>query len=89
MAHFDGSLHGVAEAAVYAATPDALYQLGLQYSLGRDVETDLVAAHKWLNIAAMRGNSEARRMRGEIASEMSREEIALAQREAREWLRRH
>jgi TPR repeat protein len=91
MAYLEGSIASFDSiaASAGAATPDALYQLGLQYCLGLDVELDLVAAHKWFNLAALRGNSDARRMRGEISSEMSRDEIAIAQREAREWLRHH
>lgn len=65
---------------------DALLQLGLMYSLGRDVQRDLVAAHKWFNLAAMRGNSSARTYRTEIASEMSQGEVATAQRLARDWM---
>lgn len=89
MAPFDGQLAASVDAAAIVPNADALYQLGLQYSLGREVEADLVAAHKWFNLSAIRGNAEARRMRAEIAAEMSREEVAAAQREAREWLQRH
>ncbi len=70
-------------------TPDALFELGLMYGAGRDVEIDLVSAHKWFNLAAMRGNDDAKRYRMEIAREMSKAEIAEAQRQAREWLARH
>jgi TPR repeat protein len=59
------------------------------HCVGRDVPLDLVTAHKWFNLAALRGNAEAKRYRMEIAGEMSRCEIAEAQRQAREWLRRH
>jgi TPR repeat protein len=59
------------------------------YCAGRDVEVNLVSAHKWFNLAAMRGNQDARRYRMEIAHELSRAEIAEAQRQAREWLARH
>jgi hypothetical protein len=72
-----------------AAAPDALFELGLMYCAGREVELDLVSAHKWFNLAAMHGNEEAKRYRMEIAHEMSRAEIAEAQRQAREWLARH
>jgi TPR repeat protein len=65
------------------------FELGMMYSTGRSVETDLVSAHKWFNIAAMRGNREAVRLRREIAAEMSEGEIASAQRAARDWLTRH
>jgi TPR repeat protein len=50
---------------------------------------DLVSAHKWFNLAAVRGDADARRYRMEIAHEMSRAEIAEAQRQARGWLARH
>jgi len=71
------------------ATADVFFDLGMMYSTGRSVPTDLVSAHKWFNIAAMRGNQEATRLRREIASEMSEIEIANAQRAARDWLTRH
>lgn len=72
-----------------AATGDILFQLGVMYTLGRSVPMDLVSAHKWFNLAAMRGSKEAASYRKEIASEMSAADIAAAQREAREWLSRH
>jgi TPR repeat protein len=59
------------------------------HSTGRDVALDLVTAHKWFNLAALRGNEEAKRYRMEIAREMSKAEIAEAQRRAREWLSCH
>jgi uncharacterized protein len=59
------------------------------YATGQSVPTDLVAAHKWFNLAAMRGNGEASRWRREIAAEMSQPEIAAAQRAARDWLTKH
>lgn len=65
---------------------DALLNLGLMYSTGRDVEVDLVTAHKWFNLAAMRGSVSARDYRAELAREMSPAEVAEAQRQAREWL---
>jgi TPR repeat protein len=68
---------------------DRFYELGMMYSTGRSVPADLVCAHKWFNIAAMRGNSDAVRLRREIAGEMSEAEIAAAQRAARDWLTRH
>ncbi len=68
---------------------DTLYQLGLKYSSGKGVEADLVTAHKWFNLAALRGNREARDYRSELAQEMSNIDVAEAQRQAREWLRCH
>ena len=59
------------------------------YATGRDVEQDLVAAHKWFNLAAVSGYREAAFHRQQIAGEMSAKDIADAQRAAREWLRVH
>ena len=79
-----------ADAAPLGQGPDVadmLFELGMMYSVGRDVPVDLVAAHKWFNLAAAKGNAEAVRLRREIASQMSDAEIAAAQRAARDWLR--
>ena len=69
------------------ASGDMLFELGMMYSVGRDVPVDLVSAHKWFNLAAVKGNAEAIRLRREIANQMSDAEIAVAQRAARDWLR--
>ena len=76
------------EAAAFGANAnaDVFFELGMMYSTGRSVPADFVTAHKWFNIAAMRGNREAARHRREIAAEMSEAEIAAAQRAARDWL---
>ena len=66
---------------------DMLFELGMMYSVGRDVPIDLISAHKWFNLAAAKGNAEAVRLRREIANQMSDGEIATAQRAARDWLR--
>jgi uncharacterized protein len=69
------------------ASGDMFFRLGMIYSIGSDVPTDYVSAHKWFNLAAIRGNAEAARLRREIAVEMTEAEIATAQRAARDWLR--
>ena len=69
------------------AGADTFFELGMKYSSGRSVPIDYVAAHKWFNLAAMRGNQDGIRLRREIAAEMSDEEIAAAQRAARDWIR--
>ena len=71
------------------AGSEMLFELGMMYSIGRDVPVDLVSAHKWFNLAAMKGNADAIRLRREIAEQMSEAEIATAQRAARAWLRGH
>jgi hypothetical protein len=49
----------------------------------------MVTAHKWFNIAAMRGSREAIDHRRELAREMSSADIAGAQRATCAWLTRH
>lgn len=71
------------------AAPEAFFELGMMYACGRQVPTDLIAAHKWLNIAVARGFKPAVERRAEIALEMSAAEIAEAQRGARLFLTRH
>lgn len=85
MARMVGCAEMVEQAAMVAA-PDALFELGMLYATGRDVDADLVTAHKWFNLAAARGNESARARRIEISQEMSAEQIAEAQKLAREWL---
>jgi uncharacterized protein len=72
-----------------AAGAEQLFELGLSYSIGDGVPQDLVLAHKWLNLAAMNGSNRARSIRAEIASCMTAEQIAEAQRLAREWRQKH
>ena len=72
-----------------APNAETFFELGILYATGREVAPDLVAAHKWFNLAAIKGNHEAAMHRHEIAGEMSAKEIADAQRAAREWLRLH
>ena len=78
---------GVQAPASSNASSDELYELGLMHASGRSGAADLVSAHKWFNIAAMRGHADAVRMRREIAAEMTDAEIGQAQRAARDWLK--
>jgi TPR repeat protein len=78
------------DAAPLGAGPmsaDMLFEIGMMYSVGRDTPVDLISAHKWFNLAAVRGSAEAIRLRREVADQMSDAEIAVAQRAARDWLR--
>jgi hypothetical protein len=65
------------------------FELGLRCTTGSTAAIDLVSAHKWFNVAAMLGNQEAIRLRREVAAEMSKAEITMAQRAARDWITRH
>lgn len=72
-----------------SAQADMLYKLGVMYATGRDFDVDLVAAHKWLNIAAIKGSAQAARVRAELAANMTKADLARALREAREWMTMH
>jgi hypothetical protein len=72
--------------------PNAQYLLGLLYSRGEGVPLSNVRAHMWFNLAAAhfaasdaRDRQAAATNRDSVAYKMTREEIAEAQRLAREW----
>ena len=71
------------------AIPDVLFERGLYWASGRSGVVNLVAAHKWFNLAALKGRSDAISLRREVAELMSDIEIATAQREARAWISAH
>ncbi|MDL2402307.1 SEL1-like repeat protein [Rhizobium mayense] len=68
---------------------DALCELGVIYATGRGCEADLVAAHKWLNIAAIKGSDRAAEFRADVAASLTKMELATALRAAREWMTTH
>ena len=72
-----------------SAIPDVLFERGLYWASGRSGVVNLVAAHKWFNLAAVKGRSDAIQMRREVAELMTEVEIATAQREARDWITTH
>ena len=72
-----------------SANGDVLFDLGMMFSTGRNGAVDLIAAHKWFNLAALKGRVDAIALRREIAELMSDVEIAMAQREARAWMTVH
>lgn len=78
--------HDLDVTSAEARTGDDLYKLGLDYSTGRGVAIDLIQAHKWFNLAALRGCGEAKAHRQELADQMTSAQIASAQKAAREWL---
>ena len=70
----------------------AMYNLGLAYAKGEGVAQDNVQAHVWFNLAAARfpishahNRNLASKNRDLVAGKMAPEEIAEAQRLAREW----
>ena len=84
--HIDLDTATPAEAS---AIPDRLFERGLYWASGRSGVVNLVAAHKWFNLAALKGRVDAIRLRREVAELMSVVEIAMAQREARAWMTSH
>jgi TPR repeat protein len=78
------------EAAMGGETQaDVFCEMGLMYATGRGCEMNLVAAHKWLNIAAIKGSERAALLRAELGRSMSKPELAKALRAAREWMTMH
>jgi TPR repeat protein len=69
-----------------ASSADDLYRLGIAYSTGQGAPVDYVAAHKWFNLAALKGSEDAKVCRSELSASMSPQEIAAALKSAREWL---
>lgn len=84
MAFTDHEIAEAHEAVRKQGDCETLFKLGLIYSTGDSI--DLVQAHMWFNLAAVRGSEAAKECRREISDMMSRDEIAAAQRRAREWL---
>ncbi|MEL0099754.1 MAG: tetratricopeptide repeat protein, partial [Opitutae bacterium] len=58
--------------------------LGHMYATGRGVLQNDVYAHMWFNIAAFNGEEKSSKKRNEVAKRMTTEQIAEAQKLARE-----
>ncbi len=63
----------------------AQFSLGDMYESGTGVPQDYVLAHMWFNLAAAKGYPFARDRRDYLAQYMTPDQIAEAQRLAREW----
>lgn len=74
------------EGATPILTSEDMYRRGLEASTPGADDYDIVKAHKWFNLAAMQGSREAMVYRKELMLEMTREQVAEAQRLAREWM---
>ena len=59
--------------------------LGFAYVFGQGVPQDYVQAHLWFSLAAAQGDQGAAEARDTVARRMTPEQIAEAQRLAREW----
>jgi TPR repeat protein len=89
MARFEMAGAEMASMAEKKPNPEDLFELGLIYATGDEIAPDLVAAHKWFTLAAIRGIPEAAYHRQQLAGEMAAAEVAEAQRAAREWQSLH
>jgi TPR repeat protein len=67
----------------------AQHNLGGYYHLGQGVQRDYVSAHMWYSLAAAQGNEDAPINRDFLANMMTPDQIAEAQRMAREWMEMH
>lgn len=65
---------------------DAQYNLGLAYYNGNGVIQDYVTAYAWWNIAAANGYENGKESKAEVAEEMTKEQIAEAQKLSREMV---
>ena len=63
--------------------------LGNMYANGQGVPEDDVLAYMWWNLAAAQGYEDAQGNKDILEQQMSREQIAEAQRLSREWLAAH
>ena len=63
--------------------------LGNMYAKGEGVPEDDVLAYMWWNLAAAQGDEDAQELKDLIEEEMTREQIAEAQRLSREWIEAH
>lgn len=68
---------------------ETFFTLGMECSIDGEHASDLVSAHKWFNLAAMKGSQDAARLRREIAAQMTSAEIGAAQRAARDYIKQH
>jgi TPR repeat protein len=68
----------------------AMFMLGRLYHTGHGVPRDVVRAHMWYNLASAYGYEEGKRWRDRLAADddalqMTRDQVAEAQKLAREW----
>ena len=73
------------QAAADAGDRRAMLALGRLYLQGLGVIQDYVEAHKWLNLAASRGEAAALNERDALAARMTPAQIATAQARAAAW----
>jgi len=68
---------------------DAQNNLGAMYSKGEGVEQNFIKALKWFVISGENGSEEGRKNIDMVEKRMTSEQITLARKLAREWMRQH
>ena len=68
---------------------DAQNNLGTMYAKGQGVTQDIVKAHMWFHLAGVNGNKDAGRNRAVAEKQMTPDQIAEAQRLAKEWMEKY
>lgn len=71
------------------ASAEIIFEMGLAAASGRDRDINLIEAHKWFNIAAIKGSARAAALRAEVAETMTKSDLAKALRDARQWMTQH
>ena len=69
--------------------PDAQNDLGMSYMEGEGVPQDNTYAHMWFNISASNESEKAAMNRGIVAKKMTKDQIAQAQKLARECVKKN
>ncbi|MDP6819821.1 MAG: hypothetical protein QF449_17550 [Alphaproteobacteria bacterium] len=60
-------------------------QLGLMYAFGQVVPQDFVQSYMWFSLSISQGGESASELRNIVAKKMTPEQIAEAEKLAREW----
>ena len=63
----------------------AQFFVGFMYDQGQGVAQDYIHAHTWFSLAGASGNADGIKYRDIVARKMTPDQIAEAQRLAREW----
>lgn len=71
------------------AGAEELMAAGLACATGKGgAPVDYRAAHKWFSLAALKGAEAAKVYRQDMSEHLSESDLRMAQRQAREWLRK-
>ena len=89
MAGSYNTAHEVSLELAEAGSSVCQYYLGIMFLEGKGALQDFSQAHMWFNIASSRGHDKAHKLLEKVTRRMSAEQVAEAQKEARQWVTRH